>query len=90
MTHIPNHYGYGLRNDEKPFAHKIPDGGNWRCLSEDEQKAFMKGSFYCGGGRTMYLRKLSWNEPALTILASPMAKASCQLHPTEPIERRKE
>jgi len=84
---IPNHYGHGLRNDEKPYAHKIPDGGNWRDLDDDEQRAFMKGSYYSGGGRTMYLRKLAWDEPALTILASPLAKASCQLHPTELIER---
>lgn len=84
---IPNHYGHGLRNDEKPFAHKIPDGGNWRSLSEEDQQVFMKGSLNSGGGRTTYLRKLSWDEPALTILASPLAKATCQLHPTEPIER---
>lgn len=89
MTNIPNHYGYGLRNDEKPYAHKIPDGGNWRDLPEDEQKAFMKGAFYSGGGQTTYLRKMSWIEPALTITASVMAKATCHLHPTEQIERSK-
>ncbi|MCY8570370.1 DNA cytosine methyltransferase [Bacillus haynesii] len=87
MTNIPNHYGFGLRNDEKPYAHKIPDGGNWRDLPEDDQKAFMKGAFYSGGGQTTYLRKMSWNEPALTITASVMAKATCHLHPTTPIER---
>lgn len=84
---IPNHYGYGLRNDEKPYAHKIPDGGNWRDLPEEEQKAFMRGAFYSGGGQTTYLRKMSWDEPALTITASVMAKATCHLHPNEPIER---
>lgn len=87
MTKIPNHYGYGLRNDEKPYAHKIPDGGNWRSLPEEEQKAFMKGAFNSGGGQTTYLRKMSWDEPALTITASVMAKATCHLHPNEPIER---
>jgi len=87
VTNIPNHYGYGLRNDEKPYAHKIPDGGNWRDLPEEEQKAFMKGAFYSGGGQTTYLRKMSWDEPALTITASVMAKATCHLHPNKPIER---
>ncbi|MEC0487962.1 DNA (cytosine-5-)-methyltransferase, partial [Bacillus glycinifermentans] len=87
MTNIPNHYGYGLRNDEKPYAHKIPDGGNWRDLPEEEQKAFMMGAFYSGGGQTTYLRKMSWDEPALTITASVLAKATCHLHPDEPIER---
>jgi DNA (cytosine-5)-methyltransferase 1 len=78
---IHNHYGYGLRNDEKPFAHKIPSGGNWKCLSREDQIAFMKGALNSGGGQTMYLRRLSWDEPALSIIASPMGKATCQLHP---------
>ncbi|MCY7682039.1 DNA cytosine methyltransferase [Bacillus velezensis] len=78
-----NNEGYGLRNDEKPYAHKIPDGGNWRSLPEDEQKAFMKGAFYSGGGQTTYLRRMSRDEPALTITASVLAKATCHLHPEE-------
>ncbi|AOC55309.1 DNA cytosine methyltransferase [Bacillus pumilus] len=78
-----NNDGYGLRNDEKPYAHKIPDGGNWRSLSEDEQRAFMKGAYYSGGGQTTYLRRMSRNEPGLTITASVLAKATCHLHPEE-------
>ncbi|MCY7711285.1 DNA (cytosine-5-)-methyltransferase [Bacillus safensis] len=78
-----NNDGYGLRNDEKPYAHKIPDGGNWRSLPEDEQKAFMKGAFYSGGGQTTYLRRMSMDEPGLTITASVLAKATCHLHPKE-------
>ena len=35
----------------------------------------------------MYLRRLSWNEPALTIIAAPMGKATCQLHPGTISER---
>lgn len=78
-----NNEGYGLRNDEKPYAHKIPDGGNWRSLPEDEQKAFMKGAYYSGGGQTTYLRRMSMDEPGLTITASVLAKATCHLHPKE-------
>ncbi|WP_434750231.1 DNA cytosine methyltransferase [Paenibacillus amylolyticus] len=78
---IPNHNGYGLRNDERPFAHKIPPGGNWKALPREDQVAFMKGALNSGGGQTMYLRRLAWDEPALTVLASPNAKATCQLHP---------
>jgi DNA (cytosine-5)-methyltransferase 1 len=87
MTHIPNHYGYGLRNDEKPFAHKIPDGGNWRNLSYDDKLVFWNGKIPTEGGSTNGLRKRSWYEPAGTITATPFQKLSCQLHPTEPIER---
>lgn len=78
---IKNHYGYGLRNDEVPFAHKIPQGGNWKSLSEEDQRAFMKGAYGNGGGNTAFLRRYSWDEPCLTITASMMAKATCYLHP---------
>jgi len=88
LTVVPNHYGYGLRKDEEPFAHKIPPGGNWKDLPRDDQIAFMKGALGSGGGQTMYLRRLSWDEPALTMLAAPMAKATCQLHPGPLSERR--
>jgi len=40
-----NHYGYGLRNDEVPFASKIKPGRNWKSLNMDDQKKFMKGAF---------------------------------------------
>jgi DNA (cytosine-5)-methyltransferase 1 len=84
---IPNHYGYGLRNDEKPFAHKIPDGGNWKNLSDEEKAIFWNGNVPTKGGSTNGLRKRSWNDPAGTITATPLQKLSCQLHPTEQIER---
>jgi DNA (cytosine-5)-methyltransferase 1 len=80
---LHNHYGYGLRNDEVPFAHKIPPGGNWKCLDRDDQIAFMKGAINSGGGQTTFLRRMRWDEPSLTIVASPMAKATCYLHPGE-------
>ncbi|MDR4250732.1 DNA cytosine methyltransferase [Bacillus pumilus] len=87
MTDVPNHYGYGLRNDGKPFAYKIPDGGNWRNLTEDEQLIYWNGKIPIKGGSTNGLRKRSWDEPAGTITTTPLQKLSCQLHPTEPIER---
>lgn len=53
MTVIPNHYGYGLRNDEKTYAHKIPDGGNWRNLTKDEQLVYWNGKIPVKGGVQM-------------------------------------
>lgn len=83
---IPNHYGYGLRNDEKPFANKIPDGGNWRNLSREDKLVFWNGNIPTKGGSTNGLRKRSWNEAAGTITATPLQKLSCQMHPNELIE----
>jgi len=79
---IANHKGYGLRNDEKPYAFRIPPGKNWRSLLPvEDQKAFMKGSFNNGGGCSYHLRRMDWNEPAATLTTAVMGKATCQLHP---------
>ncbi|PJH94898.1 DNA cytosine methyltransferase [Bacillus sp. SN1] len=78
-----NNEGYGLRNDEKPFAHKIPDGGNWRNLTEEEKLIYWNGKVPTKGGSTNGLRKRAWGEPAGTITTSPLQKLSCQLHPEE-------
>lgn len=58
---IRNHYGFGLQNDELPYAHKIPPVGNWRNFPIDEQKALMKGSFGNGGGNSYLLRWMRWS-----------------------------
>lgn len=83
LTKSPNgvdeHEGVGLRNDEKPFIHKVPVGGNWKSLPIEDQKAFMKGGFYSGGGRTGALRKIDPDGQAKTILSSPQGKATAQI-----------
>lgn len=70
---------FKLRNDEIPFAHKVPVGGNWKSLDIEDQKAFMKKGFYSKGGRTGALRKVDPNKTAKTILSSPMGKATAQI-----------
>jgi DNA (cytosine-5)-methyltransferase 1 len=77
---VNNHYGFDLRKDEKPFANKVPDGGNWKDLPVADQKAFMKNSFYSSGGKTTYLRKVDPKEPAFTIMSHVLGKHSVQLY----------
>lgn len=76
---VNEHVGVGLRNDEKPYAHKIPNGGNWKDLPVEEQKLFMKKGFYSGGGRTGALWKVDPDKQAKTILSSPLGKATAQI-----------
>ncbi|MDQ0168743.1 DNA cytosine methyltransferase [Paenibacillus tundrae] len=78
---IPNHNGYGLRNDERPFAHKIPPGGNWRNLTHEEKLVYWNGKIPTEGGSTNGLRKRAWTDAAGTITTTPLQKLSCQLHP---------
>jgi DNA (cytosine-5)-methyltransferase 1 len=61
----------------------VPEGGYWRHLSEQMQKEYMKGSYYLSGGKTGMARRLSMNEPSLTLTTSPAQKQTERCHPTE-------
>jgi len=74
-----NHDGYGIRNDERPFVHKVPIGGNWKDLPVEDQKIFMGGAFNSGGGRTGYLKKVSFDRPSGTITSTMNGKFNAQI-----------
>lgn len=76
---IKNHTGYGIRRDEKPFVNKIPSGGNWRSLSEDDAKKFLGKAYYNSGGRTGYLRKVNIEKPSYTITSTMNGKNNSQI-----------
>ena len=76
---INNHKGYGIRNDEKPFVDKIPPGGNWKNLSEIEQQEFLGKAYYSGGGKTGFLRKVKFENPAHTITSCMNGKNNAQI-----------
>lgn len=61
----------------------VPEGGDWRDLPESEQKAYMGGSFYLGGGKTGMARRLSMDEPSLTLTCAPAQKQTERCHPIE-------
>lgn len=83
---INNHIGYGLRNDEKNFINKVPSGGNWRDLNEEEAKAFLGKAYFNSGGRTGYLRKVNIDNPAHTITSSMLGKNNAQIIDNKDIE----
>lgn len=62
---------------------KVPQGGDWRDLPIDLQKEYMKGSFYLDGGKTGMARRLSLDEPSLTLTCSPAQKQTERCHPLE-------
>ena len=46
-------------------------------------KEYMKSCWNMGGGRTGILRRLSLDEPSLTVLTSPSQKQTDRCHPLE-------
>jgi DNA (cytosine-5)-methyltransferase 1 len=61
----------------------VPPGGYWRDLPESIQKEYMKASYYHGGGKTGMARRLSWDEPSLTVTCNPAQKQTERCHPEE-------
>ncbi|SMG64391.1 DNA (cytosine-5-)-methyltransferase, partial [methanotrophic bacterial endosymbiont of Bathymodiolus sp.] len=50
---------------------------------DDLQREYMQKSYYLGGGKTGMARRLSLEEPSLTLTCSPAQKQTERCHPTE-------
>lgn len=65
------------------YLSMIPEGGNWRSLSEEVQKESMGKSWYLKGGRSAYWRKLSYAFPCPTVVTMPNHAGTSMCHPKE-------
>ena len=61
----------------------VPAGGYWRDIDPNIAKAYMKTCWNMAGGRTGILRRLSFDEPSLTVLTTPQMKQTDRCHPSE-------
>lgn len=80
---VPNSRGQEYPARKKEILSHVPPGGYWRDLPEDLQKEYMKKSYYLGGGKTGMARRLSWDEPSLTLTCAPAQKQTERCHPEE-------
>lgn len=80
---VPESAGQLYPKNKKEIMILVPPGGYWRDLPVDLQKKYMKGSFYSGGGKTGIARRISWDEPCLTLTCSPAQKQTERCHPDE-------
>ena len=83
LKNVPKSEGASYPQSKKEVFDLVPPGGCWRDLPEDVARAYMKGSYNLGGGKTGMARRISWNEPSLTILCSPCMKQTDRCHPDE-------
>lgn len=80
---VPDSAGAVYSAKRKEYFNLIPEGGCWVNLPEDKQKEYLMSSFESGGGKRGILRRLSRNEPSLTLLCTPSQKQTERCHPTE-------
>lgn len=69
--------------DRLDYLRMVPEGGNWKNLSSDCVEKAMGGAYKSGGGKVGFYRRLSYDQPAPTLVTSPVQKASMLCHPTQ-------
>ncbi len=83
LNNVPESIGEKYTEKKKRVLELVPPGGCWRNLPVDLAKEYMGKSYYSGGGRTGMARRISWDEPCLTLTCSPAQKQTERCHPDE-------
>lgn len=83
LKDCPVSEGQSYSEKKKKVFELVPPGGCWVDLPEDVAKDYMGKSYYSGGGRRGMARRISWDEPCLTLTCSPSQKQTDRCHPDE-------
>lgn len=65
------------------FYRMLGPGEYWKHLPEELQKEALGNSYFSGGGKTGFLRRLSWDKPSPTLVTHPAMPATDLAHPVE-------
>ena len=84
LKDVPPSVGTQYSEEKRKLFELVPPGGYWRDIPEILARSYMKSCWGMGGGRTGILRRLSYDEPSLTVLTSPTQKQTERCHPAEP------
>lgn len=79
-----NHFYEGFSKPRRNLMEQIPPGGNWKNLPPRKQRAALGKAYDSWGGRSGFLRRLSWDQPAPALTTRPASKATMLCHPDEP------
>lgn len=80
---VPDSESVPYGENKRRIFELVPPGGYWKDIDPEIAKTYMKSCWNMGGGRTGILRRMSMEEPALTVLTSPSQKQTERCHPLE-------
>jgi DNA (cytosine-5)-methyltransferase 1 len=83
LKNVPESEGQAFSEKKAHVMNLVPPGGCWVDLPEHIAKEYMGKSYYSGGGKRGMARRISWNEPSLTLTTSPSQKQTERAHPDE-------
>ncbi len=80
---IHEHHHLQFPEKRLKYYRMLKPGQYWRNLPENLQKEALGKTYYSGGGRTGFLRRLAWDKPAPTLVTHPAMPATDLAHPIE-------
>jgi DNA (cytosine-5)-methyltransferase 1 len=83
LKNCPESEGQAYSKRKKDVLDMVPPGGSWVDLPHDVQLDYMGQSIHSGGGKRGMARRISWDEPCLTLTCSPSQKQTERCHPDE-------
>lgn len=83
LQNVPESVGVPYGENKRKIFELVPAGGYWRDIDPEIAKSYMKSCWDMEGGRTGILRRMSMDEPSLTVLTSPSQKQTERCHPIE-------
>ena len=83
ISQIKHHNHITFPERRLKYYRMLNQGENWKNLPIELQKEAMGKSFYSGGGKTGFLRRLAWDRPSPTLVTHPTMPATDLAHPVE-------
>lgn len=83
LQNVPESPYQPYSENKKKIIGLVPAGGCWVDLPKEIAKEYMGKSYYSGGGKRGMARRISWDEPCLTLTTSPSQKQTERCHPDE-------
>jgi len=83
ISNIEKHHHLNFPEKRLRYYRMLKPGQNWRDLPIELQKEAMGKSYYSGGGKTGFFRRLAWNKPSPTLVTHPAMPATDLAHPVE-------
>lgn len=80
---INEHHHLHFPEKRLMYYRMLREGQNWRSLPEALQREALGNSYFAGGGKTGFLRRLAWHKPAPTLVTHPAMPATDLAHPDE-------
>lgn len=80
---IKEHHHLNFPEKRLVYYRMLKEGQNWRSLPKELQKEALGKSYFAGGGKTGFLRRLAWDKPSPTLVTHPAMPATDLAHPEE-------